>query len=376
MFIHKCYKSGIVILTVAACFNLFGCDTPVFRYALEKWKPEAYNAFVFFDNNPDNEEKKTANLLNQPFANITLELINIAELNKGFDVGQYEFKGKKKKYRKSNEQITAEKKLAAAKRAFHHKLKIYNSFGKEKSLPYAVVTFPADRKKTPSKASQLLWEGKPDSQKFAALIDSPARKEIAKRILDGDSAVWIMIPSGDTQKDDECLAKINEILEKAEKTVELSIPGADVKLSAGIPLKLSFSTLIVNPNNPEEDFFIKMLMKLRDKRHAGSNLSQFQRRSNIAASRNKAGSIPADSPIIIPVIGRGRAVELIGGENINEDYIINLCKYISGPCSCEIKKQNPGMDMLFSIDWKNRFAPMIGADEEPGELIGFEAFIK
>ena len=97
MFIHKCYKSGIVILTVAACFNLFGCDTPVFRYALEKWKPEAYNAFVFFDNNPDNEEKKTANLLNQPFANITLELINIAVLNKGFDVGQYEFKGKKKK---------------------------------------------------------------------------------------------------------------------------------------------------------------------------------------------------------------------------------------------------------------------------------------
>ena len=39
------------------------------------------------------------------------------------------------------------------------------------------------------------------------------------------------------------------------------------------------------------------------------------------------------------------------GDGITEDNVLDYTYYICGPCSCQIKYQNPGMDLLVSRDW-------------------------
>ena len=58
-----------------------------------------------------------------------------------------------------------------------------------------------------------------------------------------------------------------------------------------------------------------------------------------------------DKPMFFPVFGKGRALEPLIGEGIDEDNVLDYCSYITGACSCEVKKQNPGIDLLTRLDW-------------------------
>ena len=39
------------------------------------------------------------------------------------------------------------------------------------------------------------------------------------------------------------------------------------------------------------------------------------------------------------------------GKGINNDMIDDACTFLSGPCSCQVKRQNPGFDILTSVNW-------------------------
>jgi len=56
-------------------------------------------------------------------------------------------------------------------------------------------------------------------------------------------------------------------------------------------------------------------------------------------------------PMVFPVFGRGRALEPLIGKGITLDNVWDYCAYITGACSCEVKKQNPGVDLLTALDW-------------------------
>ena len=43
--------------------------------------------------------------------------------------------------------------------------------------------------------------------------------------------------------------------------------------------------------------------------------------------------------------------EAATGCRIDEDNVLDYCAYITGACSCEVKKQNPGIDLLTRLDW-------------------------
>jgi hypothetical protein len=34
--------------------------------------------------------------------------------------------------------------------------------------------------------------------------------------------------------------------------------------------------------------------------------------------------------------------------------IEDISRYLSGPCSCQVKEQNPGFDLLLAVDWEAR----------------------
>ena len=56
-------------------------------------------------------------------------------------------------------------------------------------------------------------------------------------------------------------------------------------------------------------------------------------------------------PIVIPIYGRGRAMGCLVGKDIAAEGISELGAFLAGQCSCEVKEQNPGYDLLMAVDW-------------------------
>ncbi len=57
-------------------------------------------------------------------------------------------------------------------------------------------------------------------------------------------------------------------------------------------------------------------------------------------------------PVVVPVFGRGRALEVIPAADLTGSLIEDLTLYLSGPCSCQVKERNPGFDLLMATDWE------------------------
>ena len=56
-------------------------------------------------------------------------------------------------------------------------------------------------------------------------------------------------------------------------------------------------------------------------------------------------------PIVFPTFGRGRALFALVGEGINTDNLREAIAFITGPCGCEVKMLNPGVDLLMAENW-------------------------
>ncbi len=92
-------------------------------------------------------------------------------------------------------------------------------------------------------------------------------------------------------------------------------------------LKLGFSLLSIAADDPNEKVFREILLNSED------DLKDY------------------DEPIAFAVFGRGRAMPALVGKGINDDMIDDSCTFLSGPCSCQVKRQNPGFDILTSVNW-------------------------
>ena len=52
---------------------------------------------------------------------------------------------------------------------------------------------------------------------------------------------------------------------------------------------------------------------------------------------------------------------MIPASQLNADLIHDLTEFLCGACSCQVKEQNPGFDLLLSTDWN---AALFGEDSE------------
>ncbi|MCB1088647.1 MAG: hypothetical protein KDM63_16535, partial [Verrucomicrobiae bacterium] len=55
--------------------------------------------------------------------------------------------------------------------------------------------------------------------------------------------------------------------------------------------------------------------------------------------------------MVFPVFGRGRLLEPLIGKGVRSENVMEYATYICGACSCEVKDQNPGVDLLIAADW-------------------------
>jgi hypothetical protein len=282
------------------------CNVPVFRYALERWRPDAYEVIIFHQGPLTPELEQLATQLREASAdrkqpaNVELETVDVnGDLDK-------------------------------------RTKKILESQGKVE-LPLMIVRYPQG-----AGVEKPLWTGKPSKETIQALVASPARREIAKRLLAGHSAVWLLVESGHKEKDEATASLIQKEIVALQKTLKLpedldpdeakaakkGDKKEDFNLLSSVPLEIKFSLVRISRQDEAERLFLAMLLSAHD-----------------------AGKA-ADEPVMYPIFGRGRALEMFVGKEISGDVMLDVARFLTGPCSCTVKQLNPGVDMLFATDWE------------------------
>ena len=194
-----------------------------------------------------------------------------------------------------------------------------------------------------------IWNGPLSVESVKGLVDSPSRREIVQRLLSGESAVWVLVESGDAELDDAAAELMTAALERGESSLKIpdgvmtreeaeAVPNfaainSDDVLQSEVPLKIDFSILRLSRDDAAEAMFLPMLLNIED------DLGEY-----------------AGEPMVFPVFGRGRLLEPLIGRGINENNALDYAAYICGACSCEVKDQNPGQDLLVAADWDSALA--------------------
>jgi hypothetical protein len=157
-----------------------------------------------------------------------------------------------------------------------------------------------------------------------------------------------LLESGDAEKDNAAAAVLTAELKKLES--ELKLPeltaAPEDELIAATPLKIAFSLIRV-PRSESESGLAAMLLS------------------------SEPDLVALPEPMVFPVFGRGRALLALIGAGITEKNIFDAAEFLVGPCSCQVKEQNPGFDLLLSADWQTIVGPDAGpllasqADAQP-----------
>ena len=306
----------LLLLSAVICAR--ACDVPVFRYALERWQADRYQAFILHQGALSKTDEALVAELQKSAASAptpaNLEIHSI-DLKGSVDAG----------IRKLWE---AQKKAA---------------------LPWVIITYPPGGNR-----QGIAWSGPLDGKQIQAVITSPARREIARRLLAGDSVVWVLLESGDASKDQAKATELGGLLKKTEQSLAPWTPAKDASApvdnaAPDVQLKVKFSVLRLSRTDPAEHEFIQILLN------------------------TEQGIDALHEPMTFPVYGQGRVLYAIVGRGINEDNVGQAIAFLTGPCSCEVKAQNPGADLLFAADWSQVAGQAVVTDAAPPPLTGMGA---
>ena len=279
------------------------CNTPVFRYALERWEPDIYGVLVFHEGPLDANAQKAVDFLKKAAAD--------RDTPCNMDVLTVDVSGE-----------------------IPETVKEVWEQHKGKPLPRMVAFYP--RRFGPA---VVAWAGPVTEADARALLDSPTRQAIYKHIVSGASAVWVLLEGGEKAKDDAAAQLIQKQLKTMETELELPPQAPDPfgppEPEGGPPLKISFPLVRLPRQAPGEQAFVQMLLN-----------------TEADLKTEYAGE-----PMAFAVFGQGRAMWGLVGKGINADNVAEVCAFLVGRCSCQVKEQNPGIDMLIAADWYAAFGP-------------------
>jgi hypothetical protein len=293
----------VAIGLLAVCAR--ACEVPVFRYALERWEADAYPVWVFHRGVLKGDANAAAAYLRERAA--------ARDVTTNVDP----------------------RTLDVTRQADSRVGKIWKEHSKS-PLPLMVVCYP------PRHGSEATaWAAPLTAENARRLTDSPARREIARRILGGQTAVWVLLQSGDAAKDAAAGRMLNETSRRLEKEIELpqqvreewssellatEEPGARPDRAR---LRVEFSVLPVSRQDANEAFLV----------------------GSLTGSEEDLRGKYAGEVMAFAVFGQGRMLPALVGKGITAENIAEVAAFLCGRCSCEIKDQNPGMDLLMTTDW-------------------------
>ena len=174
----------------------------------------------------------------------------------------------------------------------------------------------------------VVFTGRLDADEVERLLDSPRRRELANTLSSGSAGVLVVL--ADYGSED-----VERVLRLARTTTDgASHDGRAVGL------------VEISRNDSQERWLVRQLLSIE------SDLAEL------------SGSM------VYGAFGRGRVVEPFVGEGVTAQGLRQLVDFMHGPCACELKASNPGLDLLMSWDWVDRLPQWAaGAATRPEYLL-------
>jgi len=294
----------LMAATLALASAAHACDVPVFRYALERWHSDPFQLVVFhqgqIDGALDNELRKLEADPNPDSRKVT-----------------------------PNWQIL---RIDTAKEVPKLWQAVWQPLQKQ-SLPVAALCAPEWRM-----GEEPLWSGALTPEVLHELAHSPKRDEVAKLLLAGKAVIWLVIESGKKAKDQALL----DLLKAESETLTNTIPVPrnlvrdGINVLTDLPIEANFTIVFVRANDPQEQMLLRLLTN-------GEAVTE---------------------PLVYPIFGRGRALAQFKGSTLSKGLLEETARFLCGACSCQVKAQNPGFDMLMTVRWEDIFGDQVPPPDE------------
>jgi len=292
-FMTRATSLGLVLILSATAV---ACSVPVFRYAIEHWRPDAYRVFVYHDQDLTDDDRTLLAKIESDAkagANVQAQTVDLRNSLEPIDKARWNLHA-------------------------------------DKTLPQMIVQLPAGIGGGEAPVAVADW----NATEVSNLVASPKRDEIGKRLVAGE-VVWVFLESDNADENDKLFQLLNDQLSIQQETLELpEIDDADLSELSADPesLEIKFSTVKVSRSDAAEKWFVEMLLSIEpDLRDAEL----------------------VDQAMVFPVFGRGRALYALVGEGINPDMIRDAATFLTGACQCTVKAENPGVDLLIPMPWDN-----------------------
>lgn len=207
-------------------------------------------------------------------------------------------------------------------------LKNNASIGNE--IKHANITFRSVEKDDIDKPYYTLFYGRRFFTRYNSfselkgLATSPLREKIASEIMNGKLCVLLFLENGNKEKNEKGM----EIIQNALRTS---------------PFKDIITVCKLERTDKEEAHFVSMLLNVED------DLKTI------------------DEPMLFGIFGRFKALEPLLAGGISEENIRLMIDFLTADCSCLIKDDLPGTDILFTDNWENPTAALVNRilDENP-----------
>ena len=268
------------------------CDTPVYRYAMYRWMPAPYELYYFCDGPLDDAGTQVHERIEE-LTGTTGPAANLTFVP--VDLQQD----------KELANVPPDVKETWAQRT-------------SQQMPWCLLLSPIQ---------QRLLEGSFMASEVDALIHSPARHEIGRLLEEGNAGVYVLIGGEDASTTDSAEQVVRDVVADIASG-KIALTAAPTATGDSVPAQaVQLGFIKLNPADPAEKWFVQSLLALEP-------------------------DLPtSQEPRLFLIYGRGRALFSSLGKGIHRDNLILDIEFISGACSCTVKEQNPGVDLLMRYDW-------------------------
>jgi hypothetical protein len=159
------------------------------------------------------------------------------------------------------------------------------------------------------------------------LTESPLREKVAAELMAGKLCVMVYLKTDIKEKDEKGLIAL-------EKTIGSS------------PFGKIITIIELSRNSIDEGHFASLLLNVEDDLRT------------------------IHEPMLFGVFGRFKALEPLVGKGISEENINLMIDYLTAECSCLIKDDLPGTDILFTDAWENPQPALLNRIIDANPILG------
>ncbi|MEE3370895.1 MAG: hypothetical protein VX346_16270 [Planctomycetota bacterium] len=329
----RCLQHGIRLSILGITWLALGalgqaCDTPVYRYAMYRWNPAPYEVYYFHDQPVTDADRSLHELIEtlseNPDAAANLSLIPI-DMARDPDL-----------------------------KTVPPDVRTFWKSGDPKPLPSYLVWAPPSRDRRQDEG--VIISGELDTAMLQALTHSPARNAIAQQLETGKAGVLVLLEGKDvaeTKRARDVVQQLASGISSGKVPLASALPGETPEEGKAKSAKPQVGLHVIQRDDATEQWLIRTLFAVED------------------------GLPEIDKPMVFPIFGRGRVLPPYIGAGITQELLVECLDFITGPCSCTVKEQNRGMDLLIAYNWDaaaDKLAEQFGAEEGNESVLGAEDF--